>query len=132
MSVVEIEKVPAPTLAPEPPTAPAEEARERAVLELAADILMKGGWCQGEYEERGRHCAVGAISAAVVLTSNDDEWAPNVEDRVHSRFANYLATTENYELADDHAGDQVIYWNDAPGRTAEEVIRRMKEAAAWQ
>lgn len=78
------------------------------VLLDAADYLDTHGWCQGMGSDKGRACAL---------------------------YATWRVTrgTLMYDLAYDrlktHIGAPVAYWNDARGRTKEEVTRAMREAA---
>lgn len=77
----------------------------------AARTLRRSGWCQRKYfdPQTGGRCAVGAIEAS-------------------ARFRSCLACVRLSE----HLGidvNQLSSWNDAPGRTADEVIAAMEAAA---
>lgn len=82
----------------------------------AADLLETGGWCQNLFAaDDGSHCLAGAISKAWGL----------------GRFATvprlgFLAE----EAVEDYLGIQsIVGWNDADGRTKEEVVTALRGAA---
>jgi hypothetical protein len=78
------------------------------ILLKAADLLAERGWTQGVLEDyEGRMCAAGAVYN---VTCN---------------------SSAALELLQAHIGfsDNIAAWNDAPGRTAEDVILAMKRAA---
>ena len=100
-------------------------AETAAILEEAANVIRRNGWCQGAYfvpeankaREDCRVCAVGAINVAlhkdapVVLPSQVDTW----------RIA---------EAVEYHLGlEDLVDWNDNPDRTAEQVIAALEGAA---
>lgn len=83
------------------------------VLDAAAVLLERDGWCQGQNrDQQGRCCAAEAIRVAA------DGGALYVD----AMFA-VVATVRR-----EHAG--VALWNDAPARTASEVIGRLRQVAA--
>lgn len=68
----------------------------------AAEIIRAKGWCQGKmYDDDGRCCALGAIRAAAPFGD---------------RFKELIDAFTNYGT------DGVIKFNDADGRTKEEVL----------
>lgn len=74
----------------------------------AADILRKHGWCQRALcDDVGRYCALGAISAAGTN-------ALNLTTGVLAKHLGIVWISE---------------WNNAPERTAEEVIAALEDAA---
>lgn len=87
------------------------------VLLAAADVLYRDGWTQGKAHGRdGSHCVAGAIQIAAGLGLNA------------------IALTDGYMAAfrafsDVVPGMWVAEWNDVPGRTADEVIHALKDAA---
>lgn len=99
---------------------------EEALLK-AADKLGECGWTQGTLKDGDdAMCAVGAVRAALgghhALTSPDE------------------CDSEALQMLGDHLGlvpkvgygympRAVAIWNDAPERTAEDVILAMKKAA---
>lgn len=94
------------------------------VLRKAADRLETGGWCQHTSVDReGRYCAAAAIDYATGYDPVDG-------------YDNRMVATGLYDAAmallAEHVGDPggIVSWNDAPGRTAEQVIHAMREAAA--
>lgn len=90
------------------------------VLREAAQILMRDGWIQGqEQNERGEKCAVGAIVAA----SFDDAGI-----RATHLFVSWLAK-QGYGAASARGILIAMGWNDAPERTAEDVILALKQCA---
>lgn len=73
------------------------------LLDRVADKLRTHGWCQGSLSDAGgRRCLLGAI------WSVDDDTC-KAEDELRSRAG----------LGDF---DSLAGWNDAPGRTVEEVL----------
>ena len=83
------------------------------LLLAAADLLQAEGWVQGSMRRYGGRCVVGAIS---------DAGCPRAT-------AQQLNRAYNRALA--LAGTNLPFWNDAPGRTKEEVINLLRRAA-WQ
>lgn len=108
---------------------------EADVLRRAADLLEEFGWAQGYYafSETGayaaptcsaavRFCAVGAMTrAAWDLTRDEYDFDPDV--------ALGLAGYRSFDAKGRVTSCGVPAWNDAPGRTREEVIARLREAA---
>lgn len=83
----------------------------KQVLEAAANRIERLGWCQrrnGVKYGDGPNCAVGAMIA--VSTISDARPA-------QIRVENFLGVP------------RLMEWNDAPGRTAEEVIAALRAAA---
>jgi hypothetical protein len=75
----------------------------------AADYIEKHGWCQNTYwDEQGRVCALGAIRRANALTRDANDAAFKM-----LRFLD----------------GSVHGWNDAPGRTKEEVVAVLRKVA---
>lgn len=103
MSVVERE-VEVPVVAP---------VTTRDVLHRAADLLEEFGWCQLDDGSKasGSMCLIGSVRAA----------------------AGDLGFNEALALRSVYASPAIpslpMHWNDAPGRTREEVIARLREAA---
>lgn len=83
-----------------------------AVLDGAADLLERDGWCQRAWRNRtGQRCAQTALvdSAEGVY---DDPWVK----------ATWVMR--------QWIGESLTPWNDEPGRTASEVIAALRGAAA--
>jgi hypothetical protein len=76
-----------------------------------ARALIAQGWCQGDYYEDSdcgtKYCAVGAIRAAA-------------EDQSYFYCLDYLGQTLAFMIGSGRYN--VPNWNDAPGRTQQEVL----------
>ncbi|MGH3116525.1 MAG: DUF6197 family protein [Gaiellales bacterium] len=86
------------------------------VLLRAAEIVRERGFCQGPWRVGGPLCAAGAVSQAA------EELGfvrPEMEARLR-QFADALGGSAHRDV---HS------WNDAPGRTAEEVAEALQRAA---
>ena len=79
------------------------------VLDAAADIIIESGWTQGAFEDNGCFCLDGAIMRA-----------KGVYDTLLE--LDYVRRATGWPSA--------IMWNDAPGRTEDEVVAKLREAAA--
>jgi hypothetical protein len=95
------------------------------ILRKAANVVRKG-WVQGELEDpMGRHCALGALR-----TVSDVELytMPLPQDPV---FAEVTLLADligpNPHTTDAHS--TLTDWNDEPGRTADDVITLLEQAA---
>lgn len=102
------------------------------VLRAAADRIEKYGWCQGGTGEQGeRRCAMRAIShaidAAFNVTIATDRRSPAAHVAKRAFEGARVALMKHLNLT---GGWAVPGWNDAPGRTAEEVIAALRGAAA--
>src|SRR5258706_10944450 len=76
----------------------------------AIDYIQQHGWCQGEaYGPNGTVCALGAL------------------DKTKERLDHYFDAISR--LLPFIGGKTVYRWNDACGRTKDEVIKVMREAA---
>lgn len=75
----------------------------------AADLLERGGWCQGR--GRGPGGSKCLVMALVYATIKDADY-PKAIEALESRL-----------------GKRPADWNDEPGRTKEEVIALLREAA---
>lgn len=79
------------------------------VLRAAKKRLVERGWCQGTFEDgEGRCCSIGAINRA---SPPCGQWPALLS------FG-------------DVVGGSVFVWNDAPGRTLEEVLAAFDKAIA--
>jgi len=82
------------------------------VLNRAADLLERHGWCQDVYvDDAGRMCAQQALMQA----------EPDVYRRATAR-----------RVLDEQAGFESLNipkWNDQPGRTAKQIIAAFRAAA---
>ena len=92
-------------------------------LDAAADYIEKNGWCQHMFVAGERTCVLGAI----VRTRDLPIAAP---ERLGTGTAIAIApVTDALRRA---VGDGVWEWNDAPGRTAAEVIAMLRAAACTE
>jgi hypothetical protein len=81
-------------------------------LKAAAEYISGHGWTQDRMEGRdGSTCALGAILNACY--GDEDAYGQAVA-RLNRHIRSHVAISD---------------WNDAPGRTAEEVILTLKRAA---
>lgn len=87
------------------------DAETRKVLSAAKGLISRG-WCQSQNESGGGFCAHGALFSASGLYEGRpwDEIAPLIKDA--ERYLDFY-TNEPYSY---------ITWNDAPGRTQDEVV----------
>ena len=82
-------------------------AEVQAVLDAAADLLERDGWCQDTFfDYKGRRCIRRAIGDCGPTRSLRYQAANIVRERVDSMF--------------------LTEWNDAKGRTAAEVIAALR------
>lgn len=91
-------------------------AQPDPVLLHAAEIVQERGVCQGPWRAGGPLCAAGAVGEAAIDLGLD---RVEMEARM-LRFAHALGGSA---VSDVHG------WNDAPGRTAEEVAEALQRAA---
>lgn len=97
-------------------------AQVAADLRAAADVLRRDGWTQGGYKRCGCYCLVGATVSTItdgafahpLALQGDDEWR---------RYS------EMWDVLQRALGDPPATWNDAVGRTADEVIAALLAAA---
>ena len=90
----------------------------RDVLLAAADHIEAHGWVQGKWGHKGEPCcAEGAIVA--VLDGNGGI--------VFGELGPLSAAAK--QMLRNALGKAIPAWNDAPGRTAAEVVAALREAA---
>ena len=94
---------------------------ERRLLLRAAEVLRDRGHCKNVIEdEHGRVCAMGALLVAARIQ--------NYSSRTNSCAAIELIQKRiNSGLVDHWLG--MVQWNNAPERTAAEVIEMFEQAA---
>lgn len=114
-----------------PPTATASQPTPADLLRMAALYLVRHGWTQEDYYTvvfdalTPRACVTGALAMATYGTPVD---LPYVADRPEQ--ADYRAAlTALVEYLDLAGVGEVFLWNDAPIRTADEVIDTLNAAA---
>lgn len=96
------------------------------LLRKAADEIRRRGWYQGGYgsdiSEEGfgscKVCSLGAVNAA---SYNGDPW--------NGMLFKDTARERAILLLEESAGGTLPHWNDAPGRTVEEVLDVFEKAA---
>jgi len=101
-------------------------AQVAADLRAAAEVLRRDGWIQGTYGViGGPSCAAGAVMQTV---ADSGRWiGMSIEERQRYRVVmDRLSLTVIGQKTRD---DLVALWNDAPGRTADEVIAALEAAA---
>lgn len=90
---------------------------KKQILERAAALIEQRGWCQLHFEDKdGRLC----LDQALRLASQDVEHEWRHEVRTQARALLYPLIS----------GSSVVLWNDAPRRTQDEVVAKLREAAA--
>lgn len=113
-------KHPAKVVIPETPI-------EAQILETAADILEREGWAQGAFSAFGRRCAVGGIGAAMQRLKFMPGKKAASRRSAERAFAELIRKSDDSGRADK---DEIIVWNDSGGRKKDQVVRKMREAAA--
>lgn len=104
-----------------------ETLKTSELLRKAADEIRRRGWYQGDYGSDVSNfstcavCSMGAVRA--VLSPTGDAWGGT---RTYSRLKAERAACTLVELA---VGEILPNWNDAPGRTVEEVLDVFEKAA---
>lgn len=89
---------------------PKTKPTKRDVLLRAAEILERDGWCQGKVYDGDACCMVGAFMLA----------------RIHSPVEGHPFPAWPLPDIDGMVPGK---WNDAPGRTKEEVVAKLRELA---
>ncbi|MDQ6875418.1 MAG: hypothetical protein M3042_10220 [Actinomycetota bacterium] len=83
------------------------------VLDSAADLLERDGWCQGVFRRAdGARCVADAIDDAAAV-------GPDLWKLARVAVAEHLALKT-----------PLTYWNDAPGQTAANVLATLRSVAA--
>lgn len=100
-------------------------------LNGAADLIERDGWCQHSYvEPNGARCAAEAISEVVYgQKSAEVAYGQKSQDGQDGSRAWWAAVRafSRYLGLKRYIG--IECWNDAKGRTAEEVVEAMRAAA---
>lgn len=91
------------------------------VLERAALILEEWNWCQGQLRDGDSFCMLGAIAFASGMNPYDvpDSWDMQEPPTVYEEAVGVLSSVCPHKAR----------WNDQEGRTKEEVIAMLREAA---
>lgn len=94
------------------------------ILEDAIDVLQTHGWIQGKSGSRhDGFCAIGAVYQAVAQDVHG-----NVSDKDATAALVALGLLDIPHTS-GRLKHPIAVWNDAPDRTAEDVILAMKKAA---
>lgn len=98
------------------------------VFEKAIDVLRTRGWFQGDYvaPDGGAVCAVGALGVALTRDADHFGGYSTRADDLLARFVDVL-DLDQYDSSDLVA--VIAEWNDASGRSEEDVILALKGAA---
>lgn len=96
-----------------------EKAALADVYERAAEYLEEYGWQQGASGTQGQaRCFIGATYSAVYTnTTCDDDISWRNADNLWRQANNFAAKT--LRIGDEW---KILYWNDDPARTKDEVI----------
>ena len=86
--------------------------RARAVLNEAADYIEAHGWCQHALKFRGRVCLLGALQQADCYPGTGPVTAEAL-----------------WRLSQVTGAISLSAWNDAKGRTREQVVEALRRAA---
>jgi len=106
--------------AKQPICSPPAKAR---ILIDALELLRRDGWCQGRIENNtGQHCILGAVYIA-----NGVELG---RDRQVVRTAEMQQRAHDCQVMMQYEGRPINRYNDAPGRTFEEVETWFEEQIA--
>lgn len=105
------------------------------ILDKAADVIERNGWVQDEWYEFGRAedprdcpvCAGGGLDVAAGYDPGEPDDIPALSAAVKA-FAAHVDPA--FDPAAQGGYGTVAGWNDEPGRTAEEVVRELRAAAA--
>lgn len=99
----------------------------RAVLLKAAEHIERHGWQQNEYGQNGRPCC--AAGAMMQVTNHLSSM--RVLTRSFVALVRHLGLKQApNDLSYNHLVGSIANWNDAPGRTGDEVIAALRAAAA--
>lgn len=89
------------------------------LADLAADVLEREGWIQGNTHRPDGHCAIGALECAARRESEGLSLADRSD-----------AVVGVAQLISDMLGVRTLpRYNDAPARTADEVITALRDFA---
>jgi hypothetical protein len=91
--------------------------QEARILLDAADLIETHGLCKDALHEGGRYCAMGAIARAAEIPLCDAYIYPITQTRAAVKLLRQICSSS---IAD---------WNDAPERTAEDVVAALRAAA---
>lgn len=105
-----------------------EPMKTSEVLDRAADLLERDGWCQGAlHDSAGRMCAVGALRRAIVVQVDLDPSTLGQVDEVEEAARRRLMAVADPRGWVGAGG--VPDWNDREGRTFQDVLDTFRKAA---
>lgn len=113
------------------------ESETGKILRAAAQYIREHGWCQTNLYDSGNVCAIGGIAMARGIDLERMWAARDVNPAYHQLFddqavgalARYLKNVANEPSPYMKDHERVWYFNDMCGRTADEVIHALEEAA---
>jgi hypothetical protein len=110
--------------------APTEEEYNSAaeVLRRAAEYMSERGWIQGKLQTENGVCAMGAIHNVLceMMSKPHSEEGARLERVAVTMMSGYL------NVGSSPVVNHIPSWNDAPDRTAEDVILALKHSADWR
>jgi hypothetical protein len=97
------------------------------VLNTAADLLERDGWTQKRMYDDGTRCMVGAMLCAATGIESYVRMSDFTEDQLN-------VYQEGRQTVVELLGSFMLTgWNDTPGRTQEEVVQVLRDAAVkWR
>lgn len=98
------------------------------ILRAAATKIREVGWTQGAALRDGHLCALGGIG----IVTECEVTVAEIESA--SRIPTFLSAEsalKGWLQANGFPGFSVVFWNDMPGRTMDDVVTGMEKAAAW-
>lgn len=105
-----------------------QDTSVRDILLGAADYIEKHGWRQGGFGAWGGRlgpcCAAGAIG---VMTTGEGVGACALGTAAKRQLAAMVTQRQDVPLAE--CVPVIADWNDAPERTKDEVVAKLREAA---
>jgi len=102
------------------------------ILEKAADLIATGHLVKGMlWDEEGGYCSVGAVRAVIQPELVGVDMFPLVQRAVAALYEHGLSADYKAQPPPWPSGnwERVVEWNNAPERTADEVIEAMRQAA---
>lgn len=104
---------------------------EAQILELGADIIEIEGWARGGYSVFGRRCAVGGIGAAMQRLKFMPGKKAAARRRAESELADLIRESSWHDPRWPNSDkEEITAFNDRSEMTKEQVVRKMREAAA--
>lgn len=112
-----------------------DKLQTAADLRSAAAYINEHGWHQGVWRgENGAVCAVGGLVGVLDAWSPTNQWTPGLmvgETRARFDTARDELEALLWRNGSFEDATSVEAWNDAQGRTREDVTGLMEKTAAW-